>query len=263
VYVALREDSIQVEQLLSVYNLGAVAWTPDVTFELPKGWKAFNKQEAMDDARIEEVADHGAALRGTFGPGRHDLDFRYQVPLDERATQTFRIGLPPRVAQARVMAEAGKTMGLKVTGFPDARPNEGRDGKHLLVTEHQATRGEGGVPEIEITLTGLPTPGNGRWAAVALAVLAVLGGFYYLLQRGDAPVDEDARSDLLEAREALLGELVALERAHKSGEVGPKTYARVRAALLDALARIVRMLDAAKQARARARTAARNVEPST
>jgi hypothetical protein len=256
VYVSLREDAIQVEQLLSVYNLGAVAWTPDVSFDLPRGWKAFNKQDDMGDARIEEVANVGAALRGTFAPGRHDLDFRYQVPLDDRETQTLRIRLPPRVAQARVMAEASKTMGLKVSGFPDAQRTEGRDGKRLLVTEHQATRSEGGVPELEITLTGLPTPGQGRWVAVVLAALALAGGLYYVAQRGDAPIDEDARGDLLEAREALLGELVTLERAFKSGEVGPKTYQRVRAALVDALARIVHMLDEAKQASAAAKRGA-------
>jgi hypothetical protein len=60
----------------------------------------------------------------------------------------------------------------------------------------------------------------------------------------DAAVARRMRKDLREAQEALLDEMVALERAHRSGEVGPKTHARVRVSLLDALARIRLMLDA-------------------
>jgi hypothetical protein len=246
VFASLREDSIQVEQLVSVYNLGPIAWTADTTFPLPKGFKAFNKQESTGDARVEEVSGTGAALRGTFPPGRTDLDFRYQIPLEGSESQTFKIGMPPRVAQARVIAESSKTMTLNVTGFGASHPTTGRDGKRLLVSEHQATRAEGGVPAVEITLGGLPTPGQGRWVAVALAILALGAGFWYFLEHRDTAVDDDARQDLIEAREALLSELVALERAFKSGEVGPKSYNRIRASLTEALARIVRMLDEAK-----------------
>ena len=92
---------------------------------------------------------------------------------------------------------------------------------------------------LDVTLSGLPTPGPGRWIAVALAVLA-LGAGIFSSASAAAAIDDDARQDMVDAREALLSELVALERAHKDGSVGPRTYARVRASLLDALARIVR-----------------------
>lgn len=248
VYVSLRDDTLQVEQLLNVYNLSPMAWTPDVPFELPQGFKAFNKQEAPGEARIDEVAGTGAALRGTFQPGRHDLDFRYQVPLASDDHQVLRIRLPPRVAQARVMAEASKSMGLVVEKFPPAQKTTSRDGKRLLVTELQATRGEGGVRELTITISGLPTR-PGRWVALAIAAVVLVSGLVYFTQHKGGGIDDDTRGDLLEAREALLGEIVALERAFKTGEVGPKTYARVRASLVDALARIVSMLDEAKKAK--------------
>ncbi len=249
VYVSLKEEVIQVEQLLSVFNLGEVAWVPDVAFKLPAGFKAFNKQEAMNEARIEEVKDHGAALRGTFGPGRNDMDFRYQVPLDGSEKQTITIELPPRVAQMRVMAESSRSMVLKVQGFPDAQKIK-REGKNLLITERQVSRAESGQQLIEITLSGLPVPGPGRWIAAVLAVVAVASGIAYVVRRrDDSEIDDDTRNDLIEAREALLLEIVALERAHKSGEIGPKTYARLRPSLLDALARIVTQLDEARDAR--------------
>jgi hypothetical protein len=249
VYVSLREDSIQVEQLLSVYDLGPVAWVADTPIQLPQGFKAFNKQDAMDDARVEEVPGTGAAIRGTFPPGRRDLDFRYQVPLDHEAKQTLHLRLPQRVAQARVIAEASRSMTLEVAGFPAAERDHGRDGKRLLITERQATRMASGVTALDITLSGLPTPGPGRWIAVVLAILAGGSGIVYFARTAGGPLDLDAQQDLAEAREVLLGEIVALERAHQNGEIGPKTYARVHASLLDALARIVAMIDEAQAER--------------
>lgn len=244
VYLQLREDSISVEHLFSVYNLGGVAWVPNVTITLPEGFKAFNKQDDAADVRVEEIAGKGAALRGTVGPGRHDVTFRYQVPLKNEEKQTLRIGLPPRVAQGRVMVEVSKTMGVEVTGFPAAQKSQNREGKRLLITDQQAARSEGGLRSFEITLTGLPTPGPGRWIAVILAALALIGGGAYMLQTKDiTALPDDARDDLLDAREALLREIVDLERAHRRGDVGPKTYARVRGALLDSLARIIAMLE--------------------
>jgi hypothetical protein len=90
----------------------------------------------------------------------------------------------------------------------------------------------------------LPTPGPGRWVAAVLAALALVGAAAYLVQsRGSTELPDDAREDLLDAREALLREIVELERARRRGDIGPKTYERIRGALLDSLARIVSMLE--------------------
>jgi len=148
-------------------------------------------------------------------------------------------------------------MSLSVPGFPKAERVDGQNGKHYLLTEQQISQKTPDVSDLEITISGLSTPGRGRWVALALAVAALLGGFYYFTQTGGGALDEDARSDMIEAREALLDELCALERAHKQGTVGPKTYARVRAALLDALARIVAMIQPEAPAKKRKTEAAR------
>jgi hypothetical protein len=242
--LSLHDDAIQVHELLTVMNMGKVSWLADQPFELPQGFKAFNKQEAEGDARVEEVPGSGAAIRGTFPPGQRDLEFSYQVPLEGEAVQTLKLRLPNRVSAARVAAEVSRTMTLEVKGFPAAKPVQGRDGKHVLLTD-LAARQPGEASNLDITLGGLPTQGPGRWIAVALAALALIGGIAYFAQTRGA-LDEDAHRDLIEAREALLGEIVALERAHKTGDIGPKTYARIRASLLDALARIVTMIEAAE-----------------
>ncbi|WP_437277816.1 carboxypeptidase-like regulatory domain-containing protein [Sorangium sp. So ce375] len=259
VYLQLRQDSISVEQLFQVFNLGRVAWLPDETFALPRDYKAFNKSEGMEEEmRFEEVKGTGVALRGTVSPGRHEGQFRWQVPLQGEERQTIRIELPPRIAQMRVMAEASTSMTLNVAGFPAAQRTQNRDGKKILITEMQGTRTEGGLKVIEITLGGLPTPGVGRWIALLLAGATVIAGAALNLARRreqDRGPDDEERRELIEARNALLDEFVALERARKRGDVGPKTYDRVRAALLDALARIVAMIEA-RPARAARKTTA-------
>jgi hypothetical protein len=257
IYVQLREENISVEHLFNVFNLGPVAWLADVTFALPEGYKAFNKPDNMDEMRFEEVNGSGAALRGTVAPGRHGANFRYQVPFKKDERQTIRVELPPRVAQVRVIAEASKTMGLSVEGFPPSQRTQSRDGKRILVTEQRAQRAGVGMNELVITLTGLPTPSPIRWYALGLAGIVAIGGLFFSVQRReDEALDDDSRRELLEARDALLDEFVELERLHKKGELGPKTYSRVRDALLDALARIVSMIEAAPQPRAPAERAA-------
>jgi hypothetical protein len=247
--LSLREDAIQVEQLISVLNMGKVAWLADAPIRLPAGFKAFNKQDTGEDAHLEQTGSEGATIRGTFPPGQRDLVFSYQVPLEGNATQSLSLRLPQRTLAARVLAEASRSMGLQVKGFPPAKPTEGRDGKRLLLTD-LAARAQGEASALDITLTGLPTQGPGRWIAVALAVAALVAGVSHFVQAPSGLADEDAQRDLAEAREALLGELVALERAHKSGDVGPKTYDRVRASLLDALSRIVSMIESAEPKKA-------------
>jgi hypothetical protein len=95
----------------------------------------------------------------------------------------------------------------------------------------------------------------GREAPARIAVLCALSalgiaGVYVLRQGKDAAVQDDIRKDLIEARDALLGEFVTLEKAHRKGDIGPKTYAKLRTALLDALARIEARLDEFRAARA-------------
>lgn len=250
VFVTLREDSISVEHMFNVVNVGNTSWVPDkngARVGLPEGFRAFTKPDGMEDVRFDEDKSGGAHLAGTIAPGVHETTFRYQVPLAGKEKQSMRIDLPPHVAEVRVFAEASKSMSLLVAGFPEAQRTQGRDGRKVLVTARQATQAERGINSIEITLAGLPTPGWGRWVAVALAAFAVAAaGTYMARQQADGGVPDEAREDLLEAREALLGEFVALEKARQSGDIGPKTYARLKTALLDALARIEMRLEATK-----------------
>jgi hypothetical protein len=254
VFVSLKEDVLSVEHTFRIFNIGKVAWTPDAEVAkimLPETHKAFNVMDTMSDVKFVEGAKHEASLSGTIGPGQNEVSFRYHVPLNGTERQSFRVTLPPRVGEVRVFSEAGKTLGLDVNGFPAAQKQRGNDGRKLWITGRAAQQGEKGIRALEIAITGLPTPGPGRWIAVICAIMALgVAGAFVVKQQSEGDTQDDIRDDLVEARDALLGEFVTLEKAHKKGDIGPKTYQRLRLALLDALARIEARLEEVRAARA-------------
>lgn len=263
IYIGLKEDTLSIEEGFNIFNVGEIAWLLDnVTVPLPEGARAFNTQEMDSSVTPAQVGD-AVALNGTVPPGRTDLGYRYSVPLSNEGTQTIRVRLPPNVAQFRVIAEASASMALNVEGFPPTQPTKTPAGQRILITERQVSHMVGGLREIEITLTGLPTAGPGRWIALGLAAVVLLGGVAYAMRRSDKrDLGDDLRRELRDARESLLDELIALDRAHAQGEVGPKSYARIQSELLDALARIVAMLESEKRPAKSAAKAADTREPA-
>jgi len=74
----------------------------------------------------------------------------------------------------------------------------------------------------------------------------VWGVLYLIAARRDRDRGKpERREDLSLARDALVDQLARLERARRDERIGPRTYERVRTALLDALCRIVAQLEAA------------------
>ncbi len=242
VVVDPRDDAFQIEVLIQVFNVGAVTWVPDgVMMELPRNYRAFNTEESMNDTQFTEEPERGARMEGTFSPGQHELIFRFQVPSEETESAEFVISMPPHVAELRVMAPAGRNTRLDVQGFDEAQPTVGQDGRKLLVVVRQLRPGEPEMHDVTIRLSGIPTPGSGRWIAVGLALTVALSGLFW----GTRTTKDDSQALLRDAQRAeklLLKELVDLERARASGQIGPRTYSDARRALLDALTRVeVRM----------------------
>ncbi len=231
----LRDDRIQVEEVLTVYNLGRTAWQPmDVQLKLPPSATAFAAQTTMSDQGVDESGGSGR-LRGTFPPGRHAVEFRWQLPWADTQDVDFQVGLPPHVAIARVMMPAAGGIKLAVQGFPSAEAKRDTQGQSFLVTEKRLRPEEPRLVALDVRIHDLPTVGPARWVATALAAFGVLVGLAMTVSRRgrSRSVPEDARS----ARSAVLEELAELERGRSSGEVGPKTYERARRELIDALAR--------------------------
>jgi hypothetical protein len=238
--VETRDDVFQLNMVLHVFNVSRMAWIPnDVVISLPEGYKAFAGEDSMFDTRAEELEGRGAKLRGTFPPGERKVRFRFQLPKASESSVTFSVGLPPRVAQAQVLATASPEMTLEVAnGFSTPEAGKTELGDRILQTTRMIKRGEDPIPSLTVTLTGLRVPGLGRWVAVFIAFgFACFGG---LAARGDLKLAsaEKVQGDRERARELILSELVAMERAKAEGTLGPNAYERAHRALVDALARI-------------------------
>jgi hypothetical protein len=229
----LRDDRIQIEEAINLYNLGRVAWQPDdVTMALPTGYTAFGSQATMGDQGVDDAVG-AARLRGTFSPGQHPLEFRWQLPWSGDADVDFSVGLPPHTAIVRLMMPATSQVKLVGKGMPPAEVRQNSQGQSFLVSERRLMQDDAKITSLAIGIHDLPTPGPGRAVATALAALGVLAGIF--LATAQRAKSGAAGGDSL--RKVLLDELVDLERAHTSGDVGPRTYERVRRELIDALAR--------------------------
>jgi hypothetical protein len=247
IYAELKDDRVQIEQAVTLFNLGRVAWVlDDLVVSLPEGFQALNGQQGMGGEGIEPVDKRGARIRGTFGPGQHTVDFRWQLPYDNEPDVSFDESLPPNVAVARALAAASQQMRLVVTGFPEAQARTDSNGERILITERQMRRDEAPLTTLHYELRDIPTPGPARIVATLLASLGVLAGVGFAFTSRKS---SGASTDAKEARARLLAELEELERAHSAGDVGPQTYERARREIIDAIARTLAL--AAKEPPAR------------
>jgi hypothetical protein len=230
----VRDDRIQMEEVFTVYNLGRKAWQPlDVEMKLPPGETAFAAQASMSDQGVDEAGGL-ARLRGTFPPGRHTIEFRWQLPWSDNKDVDFQVGLPPHVAIARIMLPATSDIKLSVGGFPPASVRHDTQGQSFLVTERQLRPEDAKLTSLSVGIHDLPTPGPGRMIALGLAACGVAAGLLFASgRRQRARTGPEATS----VRTAVLEELAELERGRVSGEIGPKTYERARRELIDTLAR--------------------------
>lgn len=231
IYAEVKDDRIQVQQAIKLYNFGKNAWVPkDLVVTLPESFTAFTSQQGMTDVGVDAVPKQGARIHGTFGPGQHMIEFRWQLPYSGEPEVRFDVGMPPHMAASRVIAPASKDMVLEVPGFPPPQSANDGQGQRALVTEKQLRREDQSLKSVTVVIKGLPTEGPGKLVATMLSA----GGLVIGLVLGTKkPTRRDPKSE----RERLLADLEDLERARLAGDIGPKTYERARRELIDQLAR--------------------------
>jgi hypothetical protein len=230
-YAEVKDDRIQIQQALRIYNFGKTAWVAsDLLVPLPAEFTAFTSQQGMTDVGADAVPKKGVKIRGTFTPGQHVVEFRWQLPYTGEADVMFDVGMTPHCAAARVIAPASRKMTLAVDDFPTPQATNDAMGQRALVTERQMRRDEKPLTSMRVHLNGLPTEGPAKYIATLLAAGAVAFGLFL----GSS---KPSRADTTAERKRLLAELELLERAKASGDVGPRTYERTRGELIDAIAR--------------------------
>lgn len=245
-YLEPRDEVIQIEGAYRIYNLGLSSWVPaNVEITLPSAFKAFNAQKSMDDLSWDGTKT-GATFRGTVPPGLHETAFRFQVPNDGDEDIVADVGLLPNVQSFRIMAEVPKGATLEVDGFPPAVSTTNQQGQRILVTERVSDRMDPAFTKLHVRLGGLPTHSKGRRWAALLAALALAAGVWAALRLRDRRGSSAEPRELEQAKELLLAEIARLDGALARGEVGPKTYARTREELLDALSRLIAEEERAK-----------------
>jgi hypothetical protein len=231
----VRDDRIRVEEAVTVYNLGRTAWSPgDVHMALPDGYTAFSNQASMSDQGVDD-ASGSARLRGTFAPGRHSVDFQWQIPWGGDRDVDFDVGLPPHSAIVRIMMPASGPIRLMASGFPAAEVRHDGQGQSFLVTERRLRPDEPAFDTVSVGIRDLPTTGIGRLVATLLASCSVAFGLSMAFRSRAGRDPSPAKDD--RAREALLADLADLEHARAKGDVGPQTYERARKEIIENLAR--------------------------
>jgi len=230
-YAELKDDRVQLQQAFVIYNFGANAWVPsDLVIPLPPEYTAFATQQGMTDQGVDAVAKKGVRIRGTFPPGKHVLEFRWQLPYGGESEVKFAVGMAPNLAAARVVIPAAKGMILDVAGFGPAESATDEMGQRALKVEKQLRREEPPMKTLDVTLRGLPTDGPGRLLATMLASGLVIAGVVLGARK---PPRRDTKAE----RRTLLASLETLEQGRLEGSIGPKTYERAKRALMDDLAR--------------------------
>jgi hypothetical protein len=245
-YAEILDEAIQINQAYRIINLGTNAWFADnVQVQLPAGAKAF--KGGPGDV-LWTVAGETASLRGTITPGQHDVSFQYQIPWDGERELSLEFGILPQVQSYRIASDAPPGLQLSGNGFSEAEPTENNSGQRMLIAERSLNRPDPSFRTVTMRLANLPIRPVGRWYAVGIAGVAILGGFYAAGRLRSARsrvsgLTEDERVELEEAKGRLLEELASLDRAHKAGDIGPKTYERMRRNLTDALAHLLSRLE--------------------
>jgi hypothetical protein len=236
----LKPGRLHVQQAAELMNLSEMLYvfpSEGLFARLPPGHLAFQSSEVMTDQHIA-MEEGGFRLKGSLAPGRVQLTWAFDLPLDG-TTLAFEQPMPfARTYVYRVVADAAPGMSLEVDGFPPTQRLEA-EGREYVGTQVEHGPTDPPLRSLRVRLEGIPGPGPFRYVAIALAV-GLIGLGAYLFSRGR--VGERFTAEARSARkEELLGELVTLERDRERGEVGPGYHARRRRELVDELALLLKL----------------------
>jgi hypothetical protein len=238
-----QDNLFVVDVLFRVENYGEISWLPqNVTFALPPGFKALTVREGKADGHFEPDGDTGVKLVGTLAPGQHDLMFRFHLATEGQSALSFKFPTSLNSGMVRVILESSPTMQLEVPGFPDAEESRNQQGQRRLIAGRDFVSDKVRAPDdIQVKISGIPTPAAGRTVAVALAAAIALGGIAqaWSRKRAAAPMRSDlSKEDRERASELILEELISLEQAFQQGSIGRKTHEQAKRQLLEAFARL-------------------------
>lgn len=243
-----QDNLFAVDMLWRIENYSDTAWVPDpadknLRYDLPEGATALQiRKDQGGDARFEDGGDGVLRLGGTFAPGQHDLMLRFHLPANNRSDRVIKVPTGVNMVSARILLDSAPGMEMKIDGFQAPQESRNQDGQRRLIASRDFLSEKVRAPaELDVKISGIPTPAAGRGFAVGLAALIAAGGLVLSMGRFKAKVpsrSQLSKEDRERAGELLLEELIRLEQAFKQGEIGRKTHEAAKRQLLEAYARL-------------------------
>lgn len=237
--IEFRDDRAHITQDARLSNLGDTTYVfPEggMNIRLPDGFKAFEAVAVMTDQQLT-ATDDGLRIGGSLPPGRANLMWTYDIPVDG-ASMTIQQAVPFPTMEYQVVSDYVDGMTLEVEGFQVARIHEGGD-RRFLVAGMMRRPGDPPIDPLRIHIRGIPGGGLLPYLASAIAVLFAIWGLVFLLRPAD---QRQALVKVRDARKAeLLDEIANLEGQRASEAVGPTFYQHRRRELTDELAIVLRM----------------------
>ena len=264
IVVQMSEDRLQILEFLPLENTSDRMFDPGpgaLEIPLPTGFNGAQPQE--NDRKIEVRPDHGMAVHGPIVPKRSQLG----VGDTERTANEVVFGfvlkyygdsfdyaqpMPNGIGPAMLVTDQ-KIAGLTASGPGVGAREERVLGGHKYWVMPLAAVPAGGT--LRFTLSGLPsTPGGGRIASGVLSMLLIGATIVWGRKsrgrasgKGSSTADEKTR--LIAKREALYGELVALERtARAAGMPAPAAQREQIVAQLERVYQDIAALDESRAA---------------
>jgi hypothetical protein len=237
--IEFQEDRARITQEARLTNLGDETYVfPEggMPIRLPAGFKAFDSMAVMTDQRLT-ATDDGLEISGSIPPGRADLTWAYDVPVDGTSL-SIEQAVPFATMEYQVISDYVDGMSLEVEGFQVARVHEGGD-RRFLVASLMRRPGDPPIDPLRIRIRGIPGGGSLPYLAVAIAAILLAYGVSLLARPGDQSAAlVKARKD---RREELLDAIASLERQREAEAIGPSYYENRRRELTDELAVVLRM----------------------
>jgi hypothetical protein len=233
VVVQMHEDTLQFLEMLPLENTSDKMFDPGpgaVEIPLPQGFVGAEAQEG--DRKVDVRQNHGIAVHGPFAPKQaiagttnrnagHEVAFGFVLPY-HGSTRDFVQPMPNGIGPFTLIAEEVPGISIHGPGIGGRQERE-LGGKKYWVMPVEAVPPGGAL---SFTIGGLPaTESTGRNVAGVLALALVAGAVLFARRPsgGAGPVvAPDAREKLVERRESLFSDLVALEAAARaSGKAAP------------------------------------------
>ena len=223
------DDALNVFYIVQIVNRGSapVDGGGPLVFDLPPG--AVGAGVLQGSAPNAVAAGSRVTVSGPFAPGDTVVQFAYSIPLGDE-TIVLAQRLPAALPRVTVIAQKIGTGMQLLSGQVSQKREMAAEGQTYIV-------GEGGAVQAGDTLTLSGLPHRPTWPRNLVLVLAavIIAAGAWGASRGGTPQASARRQKMQARRDALFGELAALEEQRRSGAVDARVYASRREQLVTAL----------------------------